>query len=125
MKEVKQQIWRSRFKDIKMQNDKTVDVFFTRVHEIICFIKVCGEEIHNATMVRKILRTLLETYNTKVSSIENKDLDRLPLDDLHCILVAYEMRIAQMKKEKKSKVEKELTFKAMGKLKIKDQAGRV
>ncbi len=83
-----------------MQNDKTVDVFFTRVHEIICFIKFCGEEIHNATMVRKILRTLLETYNTKVSSIEDKDLDRLPLDDLHCILVAYEMRIAQMKKRK-------------------------
>ncbi len=76
-------------------------------------------------MVRKILKTLLETYNTKVSSIENKDLDRLPLDDLHCILVAYEIRIAQMKKEKKSKVEKELTFKAMRKLKIKDQEGRV
>jgi hypothetical protein len=30
-----------------------------------------------------------------------------------------------MEKEKKSKVEKELTFKAMGKLKMKDQAGRV
>ncbi len=100
MKEAKQQIWRSRFKDIKIQNDKTVDVFFTRVHEIICFIKVCGEEIRNATVVRKILRTLSKTYNNKVSSIEDKNLDRLPLVDLHCILVAYEMRIAPMKKRK-------------------------
>ena len=52
-----------------------------------------GENIEENTIVQKILRSLPDRFDSKVSAIEEmKGPDTLKMDELHGILVAYEMR---------------------------------
>ena len=47
-----------------------------------------------------MLRSLPLRFDPKISSIEEiKDLDNLKMDELHGILIAYEMRIKNNKEE--------------------------
>ena len=69
-------------------------------------LKGLGENIEESTIVQTILRSLPDKFDSKVSAIEEmKDLDTLKMDELHGILIAYEMR-------KGSPNFKEATFKA-------------
>ena len=61
-------------------------------------MKGLGEKFDEAFLVQKILRSLLERFNPKVSAIEElSDLKTLPIDQLLRILTAYEMRIGKDK----------------------------
>ena len=52
-----------------------------------------GEEIKEATLVEKTLRSLSFTFESKVSIIaEKQDLQTITVTQLHGILTAYEMR---------------------------------
>eukprot|EP00253_Pinus_taeda_P036618 PITA_36618 len=52
-----------------------------------------GEEIKEATLVEKILRSLSSKFESKVSAIEEKqDLQSITIVQLHGILTAFEMR---------------------------------
>eukprot|EP00253_Pinus_taeda_P028711 PITA_28711 len=52
-----------------------------------------GEEIKEATLVEKILRSLSSKFESKVSSIEEKqDLQSITVVQLHGILTTFEMR---------------------------------
>ena len=56
-------------------------------------LKGLGENIEESTIVQKILRSLPNRSDSKVSAIEEmKDLDTLKMDELHGILISYEMR---------------------------------
>jgi hypothetical protein len=64
-------------------------------------------------IVQKVLRSLPLIFDAKVSSIEEmKDLDSLTMDELHGILMTYEMRT-----EKENPSKKEASFKASKKTK--------
>jgi hypothetical protein len=53
-----------------------------------------GEKIEDVSLVQKILRSLLDRFNPKVSAIEElNDLKSLPIDQILGTLSFYEMRI--------------------------------
>jgi hypothetical protein len=61
-------------------------------------MKGLGETIEESFLVHKILRSLPDRFNSKVSSIEEiTDLNTLTLDQLLRTLTSYEMRITKGK----------------------------
>ena len=67
-----------------------------------------GENIKDINIVQTVLRSLPVTFNSKVSALEERtDLDTLEMDELHGILIAYEMRTSSENPSRK-----EETFKA-------------
>jgi len=76
-----------------MHNDESVANYFLRVDEIFNCMKNLGEEIKEAVVVEKVLRSLSPKFESKVSAIEEKEnLRNLTMSQLHRILTAYEMR---------------------------------
>jgi hypothetical protein len=80
-------------------------------------MKGLGEEIKEMVIVQKVLRSLPVIFDSKISSLkERADLATLSMDELHGILIAYEMRIEQDNPSKK-----EATFKVSKKTKKKNK----
>ena len=76
-----------------MYNDESVANCFLRVDEIVNCMKILGEEVKEAVVVEKFLRSLSSRFESKVSAIEEKEnLQNLKMSQLHGILTAYEMR---------------------------------
>ncbi|XP_042486203.1 uncharacterized protein LOC122066468 [Macadamia integrifolia] len=120
IKEAKLQHHRNLFESLKMSGGETTDQFMSKVNEIINSIRGLGEEVKDAVVVKKILRSLPDLYNPKVSAIkESKNLNTMKLDELHGTLIGYEMR---MVKPKPKPIENEATFKALKKLKINEDS---
>lgn len=81
-----------------MNEDETVNKYFLRIEETMNAMKRLGEKIDEASLVQKILRSLPERLNPKVSAIEEvSDLKTLPIDRLLGTLTTYEMRIGKDK----------------------------
>lgn len=108
IKEAKLQTHRAKFEGLKMNGDESIEEYMHRVNEIVNSIRGLGEKIEDSIIVKKVLCSLPDKYNSKVSTIkEAKDMNTFSMDELHESLTAYEMRIA---KEKPS--DKEAAFKA-------------
>jgi hypothetical protein len=81
-----------------MNEDETVNNFFLRVEELVNSMKGLGEKIEDVFLVQKILRSLPNRFNPKVSAIEElNDLKTLSIDQLLGSLTSYEMRISKDK----------------------------
>jgi hypothetical protein len=81
-----------------MKEDETIGKYFMRVEELVNAMKALGEKIEEPFLDQKILRSLLDRFNLKVSSIEElDDLKSLAFDQLLGTLTAYEMRIVKDK----------------------------
>lgn len=118
IKEAKLQHYRAQFEGLKMSEDETVEHYMVRVNGIVNTIRGLREQVKDAVVVKKILRSLPREYNAKVSAIEEaKNLNKISLDELHGTLTAYEMRMVETKH-----TEKEAAFKSMKKLKIKQES---
>ena len=71
-------------------------------------MKGLGEKFEESLLVHKILRSLPDKFNPKVSAIEElNDLKTLSIDQLLGTLTAYEMRISKDKS-----ITREASFKA-------------
>jgi hypothetical protein len=91
-----------------MKEDEIVGKYFLRVEELVNVMKALGEKIEEPSLVQKILRSLLDRFNPKVSSIEEiNDLKALAFDQLLGMLTSYEMRIV-----KDEPTSREASFKA-------------
>jgi hypothetical protein len=91
-----------------MNEDETVSKYFLRVEELVNAMKGLGEKIEDTFLVQKILRSLPDRFNPKVSAIEElNDLKTLSIDQLLGTLTAYEMRI-----RKDKSTTREASFKA-------------
>jgi hypothetical protein len=78
------------------------------VDEIVNSIKTLGEEIKDKIIVQKVLISLPMRCDSKVSTLEyREDLENLTMDELHGILIAYEMTTW-----KENSSEMETSFKA-------------
>ena len=98
-----------------MNEDEDIVAYILRVDQLVNTIIGLGEEVEEAIVVQKILRTLPERFNPKISTLEERtDLQTMIVDQLHGTLVAYEMRI-----EDEDTSRKEATFKVSSK-----QAGK-
>eukprot|EP00253_Pinus_taeda_P005964 PITA_05964 len=92
-KRAKLQTLRIQYETLKMYNDESVANYFLRVDEVVNCMKNLGEEIKEAIVVEKVLRSLSPKFESKVSAIEEKEnLRILTMSQLHGILTAYEMR---------------------------------
>eukprot|EP00253_Pinus_taeda_P005045 PITA_05045 len=93
VKRAKLQTLRIQYETLKMYNDESVANYFLRVGEVVNCMKNLGEEIKEAIVVEKVLRSLSPKFESKLSAIEEKEnLRILTMSQLHGILTAYEMR---------------------------------
>ncbi|XP_043717542.1 uncharacterized protein LOC122665458 [Telopea speciosissima] len=117
IKEAKLQHHKNMFEGLRLIEDEVIEHYLNRVNEIVNSIRGLGEQLTNSVMVKKVLRTLPNFYNPKVSIIEkSKNLNSLNLDEVHRILTGYEMRIIKPKP-----IDKEAAFQTLKKLKIKEE----
>ena len=89
-----------------MDDEEDIASYFLYVAEVVNSLKGLEENIEERTTVQKVLRSLPDIFDCKISAIEEmKDLDTLKMDKLHGILISYEMR-------KGNPSSKDATFKA-------------
>jgi len=89
----KLQTHRRQFGSLKMEDEEDIASYFLRVAEVVNSLKGLDEKIEKSTVVQKVLRSLPDRFDSKISTIEEaKNLDALKMDELHGILTAYEMR---------------------------------
>jgi hypothetical protein len=107
VKDAKLQTFMLKFEQLKMNEDETISKYFLRVEELVNAMKGLGEKIEESILVQKILRSLLDKFNPKVSAIEElNDLKTLSIDQLLGTLTTYEMRI-----NKDKSITREASFK--------------
>ena len=78
VKDTKLQMLTTRFEELKMGDDESPDSFYGKPNEIVIAKLNLEEKIEDAKVVRKILRSLPESFRAKVTAIEeSKDLDEI------------------------------------------------
>ena len=93
VKGAKLQTYRAEFEHLKMKEEENIAAYFLRVDEVVNNMRGLGEKIEGSVIVQKILRSLPMRFDSKISAIEERsDLDTMTVDELHAILIAYEMR---------------------------------
>jgi hypothetical protein len=107
VKQAKLQTLRAQFENLKMKEEENIAEYLQRVDEIVNSVRALGETVEDKYIVQKVLRSFPMRYDAKISTLEDRDnLEKLTMDELHGILIAYEMRTG---KERPSKGE--TTFK--------------
>ena len=97
VKTVKLQRLTSSFEKIRMEENDTFDEFYAKLKDIGNFAFNLGESIAESKIVRKILRSLLERFYAKITTIEEvKNIDQIPLTELVGNLQTYEMGLDLM-----------------------------
>ena len=95
VKDMKLQMLTTRFEELKMGDDKAFDSFYGKLNEIVIAKLNLGEKIEDSKVVRKILRSLPESFRAKVIAIkESKDLDEIKIQELIGSLQTYELGLA-------------------------------
>ena len=81
-----------------MKEDCNIAAYFQYVDEITNTLEGLGEAVDEKIIIWKILRMLPGRFNPKVSVLEyGANLDKLSKEDLHGVLIAYEMRLDEEK----------------------------
>ena len=60
----------TRFEELKMSEDESFDSFYSKVNEVVVSKFNLGEKMKDSKIVRKILRSLPESFHAKVTVIE-------------------------------------------------------
>ena len=80
VKDTKLQMLTNKFEELKMGDDESFDSFYGKLNEIVIAKLNLGKKIKDAKVVRKILRSLPESFRAKVTAIEeSKDLDEIKI----------------------------------------------
>ena len=78
---------------MKMRENENAEDYLVKIEEIASAIRGLGEKMEDIDVVKKVLRSLLDKFDSKISTIEEaKDINKYTMDDIHGALVAYEMR---------------------------------
>jgi hypothetical protein len=100
-----------------MNEKEDIATYLLRVYEVVNDIRGIGEDLDELLVVKKVLRSLLLKYDSKVFSIEEtRDLTKMRMDELHGTLMAYEMRTGT----KSDQTNNEAAFKDIKETKDKD-----
>ncbi|KAK5794037.1 hypothetical protein PVK06_035228 [Gossypium arboreum] len=89
----KQQIINLRrdFENLRMKESETVKQYADRIMAIVNNIRLLGDDFSDQRVVEKVITTLPEKYESKISSLEDsRDLSAIPLTDLINALYARE-----------------------------------
>ena len=87
-----------------MEEDESFDDFYAKFKDIVNSTFNLGETILEPKIVRKVLRSLLKRFHSKITvTEESKDVDKIPLTELIGNLQTYKLsltRIGKLSKEK-------------------------
>ena len=101
VKDTKLQMLTTRFEELKMSEDESFDSFYSKLNEVVVSKFNLGEKMEDSKIVRKILRSLLESFRAKVTAIEeSKDLDDIKVQELIGSLQTYELSLPNQRKSK-------------------------
>ena len=101
VKDTKLQMQTTRFEELKMSEDESFDSFYSKLNEVVVSKFNLGEKTEDSKIVRKILRSLLESFRVKVTAIEeSKDLDDIKVQELVGSLQTYEMSLPNQRRIK-------------------------
>ena len=101
VKDTKLQMLTTQFEEVKMSNNESFDSFYGRLNKIVIDKLNLREKIEDAKVVRKILRSLLESFQAKVTAIgESKDLDELKIQELIGSPQTYDLGLPSHKSSK-------------------------
>ena len=101
VKDTKLQMLTTKFEELKRGDDELFDSFYGKLNEIVIARPNLGEKIEDAKVVRKILRSLSESFRAKVTAIEeSKDLDEIKIQELIGSLQTYHLRLPSHKTSK-------------------------
>ena len=94
--ESKLQTYKGQFEILKMKEEENIGEYLLRVDEVVNVIRGLGGKLKEREVVSKVLRSFPMKYDSKVSTLEERDdLDLVTVDELHGILTAHEMRTGQ------------------------------
>ena len=83
VKDTKLQMLTTHFKKLEMSEDKSFDSFYGKLNEVVIGKSNLGEKTKDSKIVRKILRSLPESFYAKVTAIkESKDLNKIRIQEL-------------------------------------------
>ena len=104
VKDSKLQRLTTSFEEIKTEEDESFDEFYAKLKDIVNSTFNLGETILKPKIVRKVLRSLPERFNAKITAIEeSKDIDKIPLTELVGNLQTYELGLTRIGKTGKCK----------------------
>ena len=76
VKDTKLQMLTTRFEELRISEDESIDSFYSKLNEVVIGKFNLGEKTKDSKVVRKIPRSLPESFHAKVMAIEeSKDLD--------------------------------------------------
>jgi hypothetical protein len=101
VKSAKLQILISRFEEIKMLEKDTFGEFYSKMSDLRNSMLSLGKPVSDVKLIRKILRSLFESFRIKVTTIEeSKDLEEMKIEELMGSLQTYELSLPPVKKLK-------------------------
>ena len=78
VKDTKLQMLTTHFEELKMSEDESFLLFYRKLNEVVIWKFNLGEKTNDFKIVRKILRSLPESFRAKVTTIEkSKDFKNL------------------------------------------------
>ena len=87
-----------------MEEDESFNEFYAKLKDIVNSAFNLGETILEPEIVRKVLRSLLERFQAKITVIEeSKDIDKIPLTELVGNLQTYKLGLTRIGKLSKGK----------------------
>ena len=91
----------TRFEELKMGDDESFDSLYGKLNETVIAKLNLREKIEDAKVVKKILRSLSESFRAKVTAIEeSKDLDKIKILELIGSLQTCELGLPSHKSSK-------------------------
>ncbi|KAG7589391.1 Zinc finger CCHC-type [Arabidopsis suecica] len=87
---------RRNFEVLEMKDGDTITTYFSRVMLVANDMRNLGEDMPDAKIVEKILRTLVEKFTYVVCAIEeSKDITSLSVDELQSSLLVHEQNLSK------------------------------
>jgi hypothetical protein len=84
-----------------MLENETFGKFYTRINDLRNLMVSLRKKVSDAKLIKKILRSFLERFRIKVTSIEeNKDLDSMKIEELVGSLQTNKYSLPPVKKAK-------------------------
>ena len=101
VKDTKLQMLTTQFEELKMSEDEFFESFYSKPNEVVVSKFNLGEKTEDSKIIRKILRSLPESFRAKVTTIEeSKDLDDIKVQELIGSLQTYELSLPTQQKSK-------------------------
>ena len=83
VKDTKLQMLTTQFEELQISEGQSFDSFYGKLNEVVIGKSNLGEKTKDSKIVRKILRSLSESFHANVTAIEeSKDLDDIKVQEL-------------------------------------------